>query len=141
MKFKTGIVSGLIFLGSIFSGNAQAALCNIGDKASVEWKGSWYPAKVLQGGETQCFIHYTGYDSSWDEWVGPSRIRITSSSGKSAAPAATDRSWKNGDSVQVLWNGSWYPAHVIGIKGNSLKIRYDGYSSNWDEWVGPDRYK
>jgi RNA binding activity-knot of a chromodomain len=41
----------------------------------VEWHGSWYAAEVLRasGGLTQ--IHYTGYDSSWDEWVPAGRIR------------------------------------------------------------------
>ena len=41
----------------------------------VEWGGSWWPAEVLQvrGGST--LIHYTGWASSWDEWVPAGRIR------------------------------------------------------------------
>jgi hypothetical protein len=41
----------------------------------VEWRGTWYAAQVLQvsGGLTR--IHYTGWDSSWDEWVPAGRIR------------------------------------------------------------------
>ncbi len=45
----------------------------------VLWKGTWYPASVLKTRETkkgtQSFIHYDGYSASWDEWVGPERIR------------------------------------------------------------------
>lgn len=48
-----------------------------GAKAAVEveWSGSWYAAEVLRvsGGLTR--IHYTGWDSSWDEWVPAARIR------------------------------------------------------------------
>lgn len=43
-------------------------------QVSVEWHGDCYPAAALkeEGGRT--FIHYTGYESSWDEWVGPERL-------------------------------------------------------------------
>ncbi len=138
MKLKTGMIAALAFVAWGFSDSAHAALCNIGDTAQVEWKGSWYPAKVLQGGESKCYIHYTGYDSSWDEWVGPHRIRITT---RAAQPSAPLRTWNQGDAVQVLWKGTWYPSHVIGVNGSQLKIHYDGYDNSWDEWVGPGRYR
>ena len=47
----------------------------------------------------------------------------------------------SGDSAEVLWKSSWYPAHVVKSKGEQCYIHYDGYGSNWDEWVGPDRYR
>lgn len=48
-----------------------------GDPVMVEWKGSWWPAKVIafREGSTPYKIHYDGYSSSWDEWVGLSRIK------------------------------------------------------------------
>jgi hypothetical protein len=117
---------------------AEAAICSAGDKVQVLWKGTWYPATVLQAKGDQCFIHYDGYDSSWDEWVGSDRIRVTSS--KSSAPSGGS-SLSEGDPVKVLWKGAWYPAHVLRVKGDRLYIHYDGYDSSWDEWVGRDRYK
>jgi hypothetical protein len=41
----------------------------------VYWGNKWWPAEVVQvnGGLTR--IHYTGWDSSWDEWVPANRIR------------------------------------------------------------------
>ena len=44
-------------------------------KVEVLWGEKWYPAIVLKrrGGEYR--IHYTGEDTSWDEWVGPERVR------------------------------------------------------------------
>jgi hypothetical protein len=50
-----------------------------GEKVQVEWKGSWWPASVLEVGKDanagKYKIHYDKYDSSWDEWVGPERMK------------------------------------------------------------------
>jgi hypothetical protein len=47
----------------------------IGELVEVEWRGKWYPAKILDvQGDSFC-IHYEGYPSFWDEWVDASRIR------------------------------------------------------------------
>jgi len=35
----------------------------------------WYPATVVQAWYGLHLIHYDKYDSTWDEWVGPSAIR------------------------------------------------------------------
>lgn len=49
----------------------------VGDKVMVEWKGSWWPAKVIKvrKGGSPYRIHYDGYSNSWNEWVTDSRIR------------------------------------------------------------------
>jgi len=46
-----------------------------GEAVSVEWKGSWWPAHVIAAKPGSWKIHYDGYDNSWDEWVGPARIK------------------------------------------------------------------
>lgn len=47
-----------------------------------------------------------------------------------------------GSAVDVLWNGRWYPARVLQVRGaNQWLITYDGYSSAWDEVVGVDRMR
>ncbi|MGE5492677.1 MAG: caspase family protein [Actinomycetota bacterium] len=47
-----------------------------GDAVDIEWHGSWYPGSVLEVKQQGRYrIHYDGYDSSWDEVVGPDRIR------------------------------------------------------------------
>jgi hypothetical protein len=46
-----------------------------GASVDVEWKGKWYPAEVLKVENGIHLIHYVDYDSSWDEWAGPKRIR------------------------------------------------------------------
>ncbi|MDD5175859.1 MAG: caspase family protein [Sterolibacterium sp.] len=46
-----------------------------GDPVDVEWKGSWWPASVLEIRKDKYKIHYDGYGNEWDEFVGRSRIR------------------------------------------------------------------
>jgi arylsulfatase A-like enzyme len=45
----------------------------------VEWRGSWYDAKVLKTKNDRWYIHYVDDDHSWDEWVGKDRIRLNKS--------------------------------------------------------------
>src|SRR4051812_3741801 len=46
-----------------------------GTKVEVLWKKHWYAATVLQAKDGVHLIHYTDYDSKWDEWVPSRRIR------------------------------------------------------------------
>src|SRR5256714_901649 len=46
-----------------------------GSKVEVLWKKHWYPATVLQAKDGVHLIHYTDYESKWDEWVPSRRIR------------------------------------------------------------------
>jgi hypothetical protein len=59
------------------AGSAKVATSfKVGDKVQVEWHGSWYRATVIGVvAKDKWKIHYDGYDDSWDEVVGPSRIK------------------------------------------------------------------
>lgn len=46
-----------------------------GDNVQIEWKGSWYPGRILEVGGVRYKITYDGYSSSWDEWVETARLR------------------------------------------------------------------
>lgn len=46
-----------------------------GTSVEVEWKKSWYPARVLEASHGLHRVRYDGYGEEWDEWVGPRRIR------------------------------------------------------------------
>lgn len=49
----------------------------VGQRVSVEWQGRWYEASVLEViSPTAVRVHYVGWSSSWDEVVGPARIRL-----------------------------------------------------------------
>src|SRR2546430_7212749 len=60
---------------------------NPGDPVHIEWQGSWFPGEVVQlEDEGNIKIHYEGWDSSWDEVVPRSRLRI-GGPGKNTASA------------------------------------------------------
>jgi hypothetical protein len=45
-------------------------------KVEVEWGGTWWAAEVLKVRGNQYYIHYTGWNDSWNEWVSECRIRL-----------------------------------------------------------------
>lgn len=49
--------------------------------------------------------------------------------------------YKKGTKVEILWSGSWYKGSIIEVKDKQYKITYEGWSSNWDEWVSKDRLR
>lgn len=49
----------------------------VGEAVEVKWHDEWYPA-VIEGVQGNLhLIHYVGYKETWDEWVGPRRMRRT----------------------------------------------------------------
>jgi hypothetical protein len=99
-----------------------------GERLEVEWKGDWYKARTIVADGDRRKIHYTNFDDSWDEWVGPDRVRPY-------RPLALTE----GTKVEVRWeiDRRWYPATVQKSWYGLHFIRYDGYDASWDEWVGP----
>ena len=51
------------------------ATYSLGQQVKVEWEGSWWDALIREIHGGKYFIHYVGFDSSWDEWVEDSRIK------------------------------------------------------------------
>ena len=43
--------------------------------------------------------------------------------------------------VQIAWSGTWYQGTVLKQSGQNYLVSYDGYSSQWNEWVGPERLR
>ncbi len=107
---------------------AAAAAPRVGQRLEVDYEGRWYKAKTIDADADQLEIHYVNFPDSWDEWVGPERVRPYQ-------PAQ----FAAGDKVECLWetDGQWYPAIVRrGWYGLHL-VRYDGSDQSDDEWVGP----
>ena len=105
----------LLLLFFLASPHAAEAI-GVGDQAKVSWKGKWYSAVIRSVSGTRFFIHYSGYDNSWDEWVTLKRVRI-----------------------QVKWKGKWYKAKALKSAKGQVLIHYTGYDSSWDEWGTLDR--
>lgn len=140
--FLFGIIATAFSFESLYA----SPLCGVGDRAQVHWGNRWWKASVIGVNDTgdRCLIHYTGWGNSWNEWVGSDRIRITSSARNPVNPGTyvpSPSAFGVGSSVQVRWGGKWWPAHVLNVSGNRLRIQYDGYDHSWDEWVGPNRYR
>ena len=43
--------------------------------------------------------------------------------------------------VEVEWEGRWYPATILEVRGAKYRIHYLGYGSEWDEWVDATRLR
>lgn len=41
----------------------------------------------------------------------------------------------------IEWSGVWYKGSVLEIKNGQYKVHYDGWGSNYDEWVPQTRLK
>jgi len=57
------------------------------------------------------------------------------------APQHEEPGWKARDEVEVEWHGSWWPAVVLEQRGGRWLVHYEGYGSDWDEVVGPERIR
>lgn len=104
----------------------------VGERVEVEWKGKWFRAKTIAVDGDQVQVHYNGFSSDTDEWVGPDRVRPY-------YPAQ----FAEGDQVEVMWDKDekWYPARVERGWFGLHKVRYDGFDSSSDEWVGPGKVR
>ncbi|MCS6795346.1 MAG: agenet domain-containing protein [Raineya sp.] len=118
----------------------------VGDKAEIYWKGQWYKGSIVEGknAEGKFKVRYDGYDSNWDEFVDVRRLReIQGGQQVKSDEKKSQNEYKVGDKVEILWNGSWYKGSIISAKNaeGKYKIHYDGYDSNWDEFVEPKRLR
>lgn len=107
---------------------------SVGDELLVKWGGSFWLARVLARLDSRrAVIHYNGWGEEHDEIVSRDRLAI--------AVSAPDRRYRSGDRLYVEWRGSYWPAVVTSVAGDRVGIRYEGYGSEWDEVVGPERIK
>ena len=64
-----------------------------GDDVDVLWKGYWFRSTIQQIGDGRYYIHYKGWEASFDEWVTADRVR---------EPIAL----KVGTPLEVEWKGT-----------------------------------
>ncbi len=46
-----------------------------------------------------------------------------------------------GDAVNIDWKGKLYPGKILEVKPGSYLVSYDGYGTEWNETVKPERLK
>jgi hypothetical protein len=91
---------------------AGAPMATDDSAVEVEWSGEWYKAKILEQKDGRYYISYVGYSSSWDEWVGPERVRPASTAGDAGE-------WRIGE---IAWNtftneGRYYQVKLLATDG------------------------
>jgi len=64
------------FLRRLFGSGSQPTQPNPQpEKVRVKWNGSWWPATIIDRKGQLVYVHYDGWESRWDEWVTPDRVR------------------------------------------------------------------
>jgi hypothetical protein len=96
----------------------------VGSKVQVEWNGKYYPAEIKEVKNGFHYVHYTGYNDSWNEWVMYNRINAG-----------------NKKPCTIEWQGTWYPGEMLQEKNGKYFVHYNGFGNDWDEWVGKERIK
>jgi Caspase domain/Agenet domain len=102
----------------------------IGERDQLQWRGDWYPVRVIQEKGGQLRVHYIGYGVADDLWVAPDKLR-----------PINPVQYAIGKEVEVLWKKKWYPATVLKVEDGIHLIHYTDYDSSWDEWVSSKRIR
>jgi hypothetical protein len=134
-----------------------------GQAVDIHWGSSWWPGSVLEIDGNKYRAHYEGYGSGSDEWLLADRLRPRAADDfqalfaadaaaeadaapKTDAASATNAADPNatysaGDAVDILWNSSWWAGRIKKKDGKRYRIGYDGYGTQWDEWVTAERLR
>ena len=96
----------------------------IDQKVDVMWEGKYYPSTITAINDAFMYIHYDGYDKSYDEWV------------------MYDRIW-TGKEIEksIEWQGAWYAGYVLQKTDSTCFVTYKDDAHTWDEWVPNSRVK
>lgn len=76
----------------------------------------------------------------WSAPPAPAPRAPAPNAAATASPEAAG-AWQAGDDVWVTWTGTSHKARILQARGGQYLVRYEGYDSKWDEWVGPGRIR
>lgn len=99
-------------------------------RVEVEWGGSWRPSTIVAVRDGQYLVRYDGWSDFFNEWVPESRVRD---------PNGVVDCEGQPQLAQIQWGGSWRSGRIMKIANGQYLVRYDGWDSFFDEWVGADR--
>jgi hypothetical protein len=102
-----------------------------GERVLALSEDTWCAATVLASDGERRRVHYAGYESSEDEWVGPDHLRPWT------PPAVRPK----GQRVEIEWEGKWYPGTILDQRLGLHRVHYDDFEAVWDEWVAADRLR
>lgn len=102
----------------------------VGERVEVYSQKSWWKGYVIDARNDKFKIHYYGWEEADQEWVTAKQMR-----------QAKPIQFRVDEKVEVEWQKKWYPAKVLEVKGGTHFISYEGYGSEWDEWVSSKRIR
>jgi hypothetical protein len=115
---------------TVIAGSRANTSSRIGERVEAYSIDGWYKGYITDANADKFKVHYYGYEYDEDEWVTAKLIR---------QPGVVQ--YAVGQKVEVEWKKKWYPAKVLQVKGGSHFITYEGYGSEWDEWVPSNRIR
>lgn len=136
MLFGEEQVSTTAFTGgfdpdTVIANAKPAGSPRIGQRIEAYSDGDWYRGFIIAERGTNVKVHYYGFELEDEEWVTAKNIRIPHS----------DSPYRVGEKVEVNYKRTWYPAHVLDIKGGSHYVSYDDYDTDENEWVSTKRIR
>jgi len=106
----------------------KSEIGDVGSKFKVlSPKKKWRLGEIIEKEENRTRIHYTGFDSSHDEWISNNSGRL-----------------KTSEIINVLSpKKKWRLGEIIEKEENRTRIHYTGFDSSHDEWISnnSDRLK
>ncbi|MBS0658399.1 MAG: caspase family protein [Verrucomicrobia bacterium] len=105
----------------------------IGDVVDAQDKeGKWYASEILAWDEAKgrYRVHYYGWDSKWDEWVEPARVR-----------RLVKKQLEVGRQYEVQWQDKrWYLGTIVRAQDDWFYfVHYAGEAGQDDEWITAER--
>jgi len=143
-----------------------------GTRVQAEYDGVYYAADVVQvstgkkHAKAPVQVHFSGWEESYDSWVGADRLRTKhlkaakaeqpakgeKKSTAAAAVASSADGWdysclEKGFSLQAEYGGTWYAAEVVEVSTGKkharapVKVHYGGTGEDLDEWLNAERLR
>lgn len=117
-----------------------------GDPVWIRFEERWYPGTIVQHlGREVYEVAYDDFGADWNRVARPAQLRARDEVPEETTdpnvlpqrgtPIADVRVLHAGMKVLVLWQQTWWPAHVVGLEPGRARITYDGYDASYDESV------
>ncbi len=128
----------------------------VGDKITAKDRvNNWLPAEIMEIGNGQYKVHYTGYTDYYDgfipaDWIKPLNAKTTATNNSTTViqnnnavnTGTQNTGYKVGDKITAKDKVNiWLPAEIMEIANGKYKVHYTDYSDLWDDWIPADWIK
>ena len=128
----------------------------INDHVRARIDGRWYSGKINKKESGQYLLKMDNRRPKYWKWVFPKNLRSMSSKINNSRRNKirqferkkienknmdTNLSFPIGSRVMVSWKGKWFKATILKKREGAYYIKYDRYSSSWNEWANTSRIK